>query len=495
MRRCTYYLSLCLLATVLGSDEGIAADAKPPKDAEKDAASKPDTYRVKRGVFKIEVAVDGVFEAQRMTEIALHPKQWSVLTVLKAVEHGTRVKQDHLLVELDLEKIDRAIADFRFEQQIADLSLKQAEQQLQLLESSTPLDLAASLRSQRVADEDLRRYREVDRPLLIKATHFALKTSQQYLEYQQEELRQLEKMYKADDLTEETEEIILKRARNAVERAKFNVERAKIDHEQALKIRLPRSDQAIADSTRRVVLQSDSDKVTLPLALKKARLELDKLKIEQTRSAKKLKRLLADREMMVVKAPADGVVYRGRCVRGKWSTSSSSGSLRRGSAIAPKETFMVILQPRPMFVRATLAEKHLQYVRPGVKGSSQPTGYPDMRLPTVTSDVAAVPLSSGGFDARFAVTLDRRAEALMPGMTCKLKLTAYLNRNAVTVPPKALATDELDDQKYYVMLVGKDGKPQKRYVTVGKRTDKKVEILKGLSQGDEILSKAEKEGD
>ena len=35
--------------------------------------------------------------------------------------------------------------------------------------------------------------------------------------YQKEELHQLEKMYKADDLTEETEEIILTRARHRLQ--------------------------------------------------------------------------------------------------------------------------------------------------------------------------------------------------------------------------------------------------------------------------------------
>ena len=36
-------------------------------------------------------------------------------------------------------------------------------------------------------------------------------------------------MYKANDITEETEQIVLKRARDTVERAKFMVEYAQLD--------------------------------------------------------------------------------------------------------------------------------------------------------------------------------------------------------------------------------------------------------------------------
>ena len=59
--------------------------------------------------------------------------------------------------------------------------------------------------------------------------------------------------------------------------------------------------------------------------------------------------------MMVVKSPADGIVYYGRCVRGKWSGMGSE-PFRRGAGIAPNEVFMTVVQPRPMLVRVTVAE-------------------------------------------------------------------------------------------------------------------------------------------
>jgi hypothetical protein len=39
----------------------------------------------------------------------------------------------------------------------------------------------------------------------------------------------------------------------------------------------------------------------------------------------------------------------------------------------------------------------------------------------------------------------------------------------------------------------KEGKPRKQAVTLGQKTEKQVEILKGLAEGDRILAEATKD--
>lgn len=464
--------------------EGLKSDEKdkPP------AAPKPATHTVKKGPLKIEVTLSGAFEPQKMSEIALELKAWSTLSVVTAVEHGTQVKRGDLLVALDREKIDRAIADLRREHKTSDLALKLAERQLATLEKTTPMDLEANRRAQKMAREDLDYYFKVSRPLTLKSEEFYLKSAQQSFEYQEEELRQLEKMYEADDLTEETEEIILKRARNALEQARFSLEQSKILHDRTVNVTIPRRDVSVREAAKRIDLLSDEAKVAIPLTLKQQRLALEKLKLERARSEERLEKLLADRDAMTVKAPVAGVVYYGRLVHGRLSgIGSSPTSLRRGATLSPKQVFMTIIKPRPMFIRTTVPEKELHNVRAGIKGTAVPTGYPEMKLTAIVERVAAIPTGSGSFDTRITVALDDEAEPLMPGMTCKVTLVAYEKKAAVTVPPKCVVTDEVDKEKHYVYLLGEKAKPKKRYVTVGKRTAEKVEILKGLSEGDQVL--------
>lgn len=469
-------------------------DAKPPAAAEKPTPPKPATHTVEKGLLKIEASLDGVFEAQKATEIALRPEAWAAFKILKAVEHGTRVKRGDLLVATDLEKIDLAIGDLRREHEASDMALKLAEQAYQMLEKTTPMDLAAAERSFRELKRDTEHYFKVTRGMSIKSYDRYLDSAKFSLEYAQEELDQLEKMYKADDLTEETEEIILKRARRSVETAKFYLEREKIDHQEMLKVTIPRRDVTMKEGQKRSEFTLATARLSLPLALNKAKLDLDKLKLTRKRSDERLQKLETDRAAMTVKAPVAGVVYHGRFLKGKYSGgSSTSTGLREGSALTANQVFMTIVQPRPMSIRTTVAESKLRDVRAGVKGIAVPTGNSDLKLTAIVSRVSAVPSGAAGFDAEVSVALGDQAQALMPGMTCKLKLVSYLNKDALTVPPKAVETDELDERKQYVHLLDKDGKPKKQPVTLGRRTAEKVEVLKGLSPGDKILATAPKQ--
>jgi len=463
-------------------------DEKGKAVEKKSSDAKPDTHTVKKEPFKIEVELDGVFESATMHEVILRPDQWTSFRVLSAVEHGKRVKRGDLLVTLDTEKIDQAIADLRAEQQVADLDFKIAEEDLRLLEVTTQLDLEAGSRVRKYDEEDLKYYFDVTAPMAKKSADFMLKSNRWYLEYQEEELRQLEKMYKADDLTEETEEIVLTRARNALEEMKFMFENYKTRHDRTVKTVLPRRDVQTKEAARRADLLWSKTKLSLPVALKKAQLAMEKTIIERARAKEKLDEMLADRAAMIVKAPADGVVYHGKCTRGKFSGAGTiTENLRPGGSLTANQAFMTVVQTRPMFIRSSVPEKQLQYVRPGLKGTAKPTAFPDARLTTIVNQVDAIPLSQGSFGSRITVELDAQAGALMPGMACKVKLVPYRKSNVLTIPPKTLFTDELDDQKQYVYVQDKSDKPKKQVVKVGKRTDKKVEILSGISAGDKVL--------
>ncbi|MGD0655793.1 MAG: hypothetical protein ABSA16_15755 [Thermoguttaceae bacterium] len=472
-------------------EEPAPAAAKPAKEEPAAAPAPPaaPTYTVKREPFKIQFELDGFFESRDMTEIIFHPEEWTSFIIVQAAEHGARVKKGDVLLEFDSEKIDKAIADLRTERQITEVALKQAEDQLSVLEKSTPLDLESSQRAQRLAEEDQKNYSETARPMEIKTMDKMVTIYSQQLEYARQELEQLEKMYKADDLTEETEKIVLQRARNTVDRVAFYLEREEYERDQIMKYQLPRMDEQIKEAVQRKTLAWNKDKVELPLTLEKLRLEVPKQKVQLVRSKERLKNLLADQELMKIKAPADGYVYYGRCQRGKFNEIASlTETLRRGGNAMPHHALMTIVEPRPLFIHSTISEDRLQYIRNGMDGKAWPTGYPDIKLDVTVDEVGKVPFSLGSFDLQLSLDLeDQLSKVILPGMSCKIKLMPYSKSEALIVPPKLVSTDTLDDEKHFVYLQTKDGKSEKRDVTIGKQNDKQMEILKGLSEGDKIL--------
>jgi multidrug resistance efflux pump len=492
---------------VAKTEKPAAKNGKPGAKAEKSGAKgqKPaakladestgsTTYTVKKSPLRVTVDLDGVFEAQTAREIAIKPEEWTILTVESAVPHGAVVRQGDVLLSLETEKLDRAIAELRNDLGLSEIGMRQSEEQLRAMEKITPLELEANQRASRMAQEDLKYFLDIVRSFTLKATEFGLKVAREHLEYEEEELHQLEKMYKANDISEETEQIVLKRARDTVERAKFMVEYAKLGRDETLKFSIPRMGEQVKEMTQRKVLDAEKNKIELPLALQKQRLELKKLRVQWERTDEKLKKMLGDRELMTVKSPIDGTVYYGKCVRGKFSDSATlAESLRPHGSIQSGQVVMTVVERRPMFIQATASEEQLHRLNPRLKGVATPTGYPDLRLPTAVDRVADLPTAPGNFDVRLSVVLDRQAKWLMPGMTCKVKLNSYLKKDAISVPLKAVATDELDEQKHFVYVQTKDGKTKKQAVTLGEKNEKQAEILKGLSAGDKILAEAPKD--
>ena len=140
-------------------------------------------------------------------------------------------------------------------------------------------------------------------------------------------------------------------------------------------------------------------------------MELEKLRLQRERAEEKLKKLQADRELMTVKSPIDGIVYYGKCVRGKFSDSTSlAENLRHHGSILPNHVVMTVVQPRPMFIRAAAAEEQLHWLRPGLKGVATPTGYPELKLAATIDDVSDVPTAPGSFDVRLSVVLGPQGE-------------------------------------------------------------------------------------
>ncbi len=480
-----------------GSEKAKEDDGKKKdKKEDREKPEPPKTHTVKHDLMKIVVELDGVFVARRMTEVALQPKIFSSFKVLSAVEHGAEVSKGDQLVKLDLTDIDREIADLELELKLNDIGTKLAKRQLEILQKMTSLELESGKRSHREAQQDRDYYFKTERPLTVESAEMMLKMVRQYVENEEEELRQLEKMYEADDLTEETEEIILKRTRAAVEQARFYQKRFETQFERFTKTQLDRQDQRVRDTSVRGDLSWQQTQLALPLAIERQQVELQQADIRRARSEEKLQQLQADRKMMQAKAPVDGIVYYGKCEQGRFGDiQSTADTLRLGGSLSANEVFMTIVQPESMFVQAKLPEEDLAEVQRGVRGLAQPTGYPNRWLNVSVQQVSTIPVDESDFDTRLSVRLNGDQPPLQPGMTCTIRLVPYLNKTALTVPEECVFTDELNERKQYVYLLGKKDKPTKRYVTLGKRNDEKVEIVKGLDEGDKVLLEKPKPAD
>jgi HlyD family secretion protein len=460
---------------------GLAQEEQTEKPAEKSA---PATVKAEAGSFAITVELKGTLQPEKVAAIAVEPKEWTALKVVEFAEQGTAVETGDVILKLDTDEIEKQIRTLEFGVRLAELTLDQTQREMTLLEKTAPLDLEIAERAFKESQEDLDYYLEVDRDLRLESNRRSLENAEFSLEYATEELVQLEKMYKEDDLTEETEEMILKRTKRSVENAKYSLELSRIRSKRLLETLLPREEQQTKDAAVRAELAYRRAAATTPLSVDRKQIELAKLRYDLEESLAKLKALKADRDLLIVKAPMDGVVYHGTWDDGTWSLSAAiKAALKVGGTVPAKTPVMTIVQPRPLSIETTVEEKDVAHVTKGATGTAAPTAYPDRKLACQVTDVSTFPTEPGKFTTTLSLGKgNQKLGPLVPGMTVAITLTPYENADAITVPSKSVF--EEDGQSVVYVVDGETAEP--RVVTTGRTHGGKTEIVEGLRAGETI---------
>jgi multidrug resistance efflux pump len=470
-----------------GEKSDAKAEAKP--DAKPESAKRK-THKVESTRLKVEVPLEGVFVARKMTEVPLRPEAWTGFEIEEVVEHGEKVREGETLFKFDDEKLDEAIADLELEQRLNELAIRRSEEELPRMEKQLKMDFDLAERSNREAKEDYDRYNEIDRPQTVKSAEFMVKYYGFMLDYEKDELDQLEKMYAADDLTEETEEVVLKRQRNSVEFAEYSLENAVLRRDETLKVMLPRYDTAIKESLERAEMALARARTALAVDLTRARYELEQRKQARTKSLDRHAKLIEDRGLMEIKSPADGIVFYGQCVNGRWSeTAQLINKYKPHGTVMPGSTLMTIVEPRPVYITATVDEGKRPDVATGQKATIVLPAEGSDRLTAEVKTISAIPVSQGKFEVEFELPQEKIPEWVVAGISCKIQIKTYDNKEALTVPKAAVRDDEDDANQKFVWVVDPedaDAKPERRNVTVGKRSGDDVEIVKGLKAGDVV---------
>ena len=469
------------------------SDEEKKKNEEK--KKKPKPFKVERKPLKIEATLDGHFVADQMEEVALRPEVWTRFKVLEAVEHGTPVKKGQVLVRFDDEKIEEDLSDESIDQRIGELTLMQQEEEYPRNEKLLELKFEAAKTSHEQLIEDFEYYKNTDRPFMVRIANYQYNRAKEDLESQREELAQLEKMYAADELTEETEEIVLRRQRFEVATAELILELQTDSRDYTLNVILPRNDENYARRLEESRLKFEQAKTQREMGSTRSKYELEKKRDTRLDSVERHAKLVADRALMVLRAPTDGVVYYGRCVKGKWSeVTTLSAKLRPYGTVSANTVLMTIVKQRPLHVETKLAEKNLPDFKTNLAAVITPGADDKLKLPGKVAKIESIPDAANRFAMLLDVDLSEAPEWLVAGMTCKTKVKVYENKQALLIPTDLVQTDEEDETTKYVMLVdSEEDEPMRRDVKLGRTKDKQVEVLSGLDEGDQLVKEEKKE--
>jgi HlyD family secretion protein len=479
------------LATATCQDEtppAAAGDTGATDDgAEKEVETEePANTVVKAAPLVITETMPARVESKQATELRIEMDQWTELEVAEAVPQGTAVRAGDTVLRFDTEDFEKRMKEAQLDMQIAELTRNLAEAEFDYAKRTGELDREIAETTWANTRDDIQFYLDVRRPMDEESTQRSLRNSEFSVEYAQEELNQLQKMYEEDELTEESEKIVLERTRRDLDQSQFWLKRNRIETDRELTVDIPRTVEEEKRRLMRGELEYNKAMIELPNNQKKTEVEFEKSRLEHEKLVDEHNKLAEDFAKMILKAPADGIVYHGEFKRGVWSNSSGSDlrEIRAKDELTNDSVVMTILDPAQLQLRCDLTEAQAAQVRAGQTAQVTFPALPGIKVPAKVQEVSLFPVEGENHDG--VLVIDQLPKGLRPGMTGEAKLVVYDQPNALLVAKSSVFSDNGGISHYVWVLA--DGKPAKREVTTGRDHDEKYEILSGLAAGDKVLN-------
>lgn len=465
--------------------EGSSAPTTQRSDTTTQPTEHGPTVSVHRGTLTTAVDAQGYFEPVDPLDVRFRPKAYSgELTIASLVANGSDVKKGDVILRLDTTMIDKQIAALEGEDAASHATLTKAEADAKLGEEQDALALRMQTDATRRAQEEVKWFENVDGPNELTSADLELKYIRSIVEDQEDELNELKKMYKDDDLTNDTKDIVVKRALRRLEMAKQEL---KMDQERTEKVKTfiyPAQKQRVYDSAKQAdeQLQSLKTAQAQTKVLRETGLKAARAATEAT--DQRLADLKADREKFTVRAPSDGIVLYGQFAGGGFNPVDPR-MLRVGEHVPPQQILMTFYSPGKLRLHLDLPEQKFFAVHHGLKATLTPSVFPDQKLEGKCDACPAEPVNTqqGPLYPLTVSCADADAK-LVPGMRANFHVDAPEAENVLVVPSSAVANS-------FVWVKTDDG-PEKRRVVIGRSEGKQIEIKQGLNEGDEIFVEAHK---
>ncbi len=412
-------------------------------------------------------------------------------TILWMVPNGASVKKGDLLIELDSAPLQEALDDqvLYTENAIAEKIQAEANLKNQLTMNTTAQAEAELMIS--LAQLDLEMYVDKDNGThklamdankrRIDDVNNEILAAQATMELRREDQRGINSLFKLGyanrnevrriDLTYLQAEGQFAAKLNQLQTELATLKRAEI-YEQRMEMLRLEGKVATAKRGLEQVLRNNEARLAQVEALQRAKEE--SLKKEEERMQRYQSQLVKCK----VYAPQSGLVAY---------PSSRTSEIREGVAVLFRQRLLSIPNLDSMQVETRIHESALDQVRLGQGVRVTIDAFPSVSYKGSVKSVAVLPEQNSwsGNDTKVyqtIVTIDEKVEHLKPGMTAVAEILVDSITDVVTVPLHAVVQH---DEQTYVLVRGNDNL-EPRSVDLGRASETRVSIHRGLSEGESI---------
>jgi HlyD family secretion protein len=475
-------IAIAIATSTWAIAESTTAPTTAPSTAPAEAENSAPTTTVKRGDLNLALDFKGVFEPVQPFEVRLNPRRYhDEFIVTHVVEPGTKVSKGDVLLQLDTDKIDTAIAAAQNDLNIAQANLAKAQADLRLGKQSDALAMSSVKQNLVDSQTSLKRWDEVDGPNTQLANSMGSRISDFEVESATDELNELKKMYKSEDLTSETADIVMKRAIRVLDLQKLINKTNHTSYDRFQDFEFPIVRRQMSDGVDQQTIGVDQLNAAQVQGADLRQAAVVTAQAAKDEAQKNLDELKRDRELFSISSGVDGVVVYGSFKHKAW-TPIDPDQLSPGEKVQPSQILLTVYQPGRLNLTTECPEDQLTYFTAGTKVTVTPQSLPDLTYGGACHAPPAVADSGQVFNIRVDLpTVDNR---LAPGYAANVNLNAGKRADVLLVPTTAVWRNK-------VWVTTPNSKtPEPRLVTVGATDGKNIEIKSGLTEGDTVLTQA-----
>jgi biotin carboxyl carrier protein len=318
---------------------------------------------------------------------------------------------------------------------------------------------------------------------MVASVELNVKFMEDALHDQAEELAQLEKMYKTEELTNATSEIVVRRARRNIERTKISLDMGRAELANMKTLKYPQQRQTIAHAVETSKNALESLKSAQGLGKVQREVEAAKAKIALAQLEEQAAKLKRDLESFSIRATLDGRLYYGQYQHGAWTSEQVSPLLAHGEKVQAGQVLLTVCGAGTR-ARADLAEADYLDVVPGLEATVVPACALDLKSEGTIRAKSFVGAAKGAGSAyELRIDFKQPPADVLPGMKGKATVRGPELKGVILVPSHAVQSQ---NGHCTLTVCAKDGKTSSRDVVVGKTDGKMTQIKTGLEAGEKV---------
>ena len=430
-----------------------------------------------RGELKVIVAERGELDAINSITVRCEV-EGEKSKLVHIVPEGTQVKKGDEVGRFDTDELKRQHALQEVKWKTAEGKWKAARGDLAVQMNKEESEIDKAELAWKLAEIDLNKYQQSDYDALLSKSKGELSLNQKELKEAEDQLEFTRGLVKKGFVSFDQ----LRIQELAVENKRFKVSQGTAELKALEKFERIRKITELEGKANEAKRELGRVRASQKAATEKAQSEADAAAITEKLEKAALDRIQAQMDRCVMKAPQDGiVVYFKRYY-------DESSRIQPGAVVFYQQPIFNLPDLDHMKVKVKIHESVIKKINPGQTASLVVDAQRNIPLTGTVKTVGTLANSEGWrqtvkeYLVEIAIDNLPTGAGLKPGMTAQVKIHVNTVPDALLVPVQAVT--EFEGKT--VCYVKKGRGTERREVEVGEANDQHIQVLIGLTDGDEV---------